>query len=101
MVEVEAAQVVRASVSGLRSVGPLRLHLRVGRAAGLPDRVLLAAGAIGVSYLSVLDGPIVRLEGGAYGYARVVAAASPKVGGGHLLVAGEAMGNDGPWTGPM
>ena len=59
-----------------------------------------AAGAIRVNYLSVLDGPIVRLEGGAYGYARVLAAASPEVGGGHLLVAAEAMGNDGPWDRP-
>ena len=56
-----------------------------------------AAGAIKVGYLNVLGAPIARVEGGTYGYGRVLAAASPKVGRGHLLVAAEAMGNDGPW----
>ena len=59
-----------------------------------------AAGAIRVSYLNVLDRPIARVEGGTYGYGRILAAASPRVGRGHLLVAGEAMGNDGPWERP-
>jgi len=59
-----------------------------------------AAGAIKVSYLNRLDAPLARFEGGTYGYARVLAAASPKVGNGHLLVAAEAMGNDGPWDRP-
>ncbi len=59
-----------------------------------------AAGTIRVSYVNVLDGPLVRLEGGAYGYGRVLAAASPALGRGHLLVAAEAMGNDGPWDRP-
>ena len=59
-----------------------------------------AAGAIRVSYLNVLDAPQVRLEGGADGYGRVLAAASPKLGDGHLLVAVEGMGNDGPWERP-
>lgn len=59
-----------------------------------------AAGTIRVSYLNVLDAPIARIEGGTYGYGRVLAAASPAVGNGHLLVAGEAMGNDGPWDRP-
>ncbi len=59
-----------------------------------------AAGSIRVSYLNVLDAPIARLEGGTYGYGRVFAAASPEVGDGHLLVAAEAMGNDGPWDRP-
>lgn len=59
-----------------------------------------AAGAIKVGYLNVLGAPIARVEGGTYGYGRVLAAASPKVGRGHLLVAAEAMGNDGPWDRP-
>jgi hypothetical protein len=59
-----------------------------------------AAGAIKVNYLNVLGAPIVRVEGGTYGYGRVMAAASPAVGNGHLLVAAEGMGNDGPWERP-
>ena len=59
-----------------------------------------AAGAIKVNYLNVLGAPIVRVEGGTYGYGRVLAAASPAVGRGHLLVAAEGMGNDGPWERP-
>ena len=59
-----------------------------------------AAGSVRVNYLNVLDNPIVRVEGGGYGYGRVLAAASPKVGNGQLLVAAEAMGNDGPWDRP-
>lgn len=55
-----------------------------------------AAGMIRVSYLNVLEGPLFRVEGGAYGFGRVLAAASPRVGQGHFLVAAEAMGNDGP-----
>ncbi len=59
-----------------------------------------AAGQIRVNYLNVLDDPLVRVEAGGYGYGRVLAAASPKVGTGQLLVAAEAMGNDGPWERP-
>lgn len=59
-----------------------------------------AAGSIRVSYVNALEGPLARVEGGTYGYGRVLAAASPKVGRGHLLVAAEAMGNDGPWDRP-
>jgi hypothetical protein len=59
-----------------------------------------AAGAIRVNYLNVLDTPIARVEAGTYGYGRVLAAATPLVGSGRLLVAAEAMGNDGPWDRP-
>ncbi len=59
-----------------------------------------AAGAIKVNYLNVLGAPMARLEAGTYGYGRVLVAASPKVGRGHLLVAAEGMGNDGPWQRP-
>jgi outer membrane cobalamin receptor len=59
-----------------------------------------AAGSIRVSYVNALDRPLARVEGGTYGYGRVLAAASPRVGRGHLLVAADAMGNDGPWDRP-
>ena len=59
-----------------------------------------AAGTIRVNYVNVLDAPLARFEAGTYGYARVLAAASPAVGEGHLLVAAEGMGNDGPWDRP-
>jgi TonB dependent receptor/Carboxypeptidase regulatory-like domain/TonB-dependent Receptor Plug Domain len=59
-----------------------------------------AAGTIRVSYLNVLDAPVARVEGGTYGYGRLFAAASPKLGNGTLLVAGEVTGNDGPWERP-
>ncbi len=59
-----------------------------------------AAGAIKVNYVTTLEAPLARIESGTYGYGRVLAAASPKVGNGHLLVAAEAMGNDGPWDRP-
>ena len=42
-----------------------------------------AAGTIRVNYLNVLDGRSCALEGGTYGYGRVLAAASPKLGNGH------------------
>ncbi len=41
-----------------------------------------------------------RLGGGADGYARLLAAASPRVGRGHLLAAIELQQNDGPWVQP-
>ena len=59
-----------------------------------------AAGTIRVSYLNVLDAPVARVEGGTYGHGRLFAAASPKLGNGTLLVAGEVTGNDGPWDRP-
>jgi hypothetical protein len=59
-----------------------------------------AAGTIRINYLNVLDGPVARVEGGASGYGRLFGAASPRVGSGHLLVAAEVMGNDGPWERP-
>jgi hypothetical protein len=59
-----------------------------------------AAGSIRVNYMNVLEGPFFRLEGGTYGYGRVLAAASPKLGKGTLLVAAEGKGNDGPWDRP-
>ncbi|MGH9346202.1 MAG: TonB-dependent receptor [Vicinamibacterales bacterium] len=56
-----------------------------------------AAGAIHVNYANALDGPIVAVSGGGHGWARALAAVSPRVGAGHLLAAVEVNRNDGPW----
>ena len=55
------------------------------------------AGAANINYANVLDKPIVRVGGGDQGYARALAAASPRVGAGQLLAALEVEHNDGPW----
>ena len=57
-----------------------------------------AAGSSNVNYVNRVDRPIVSLSGGGQGWGRLFGAASPKVRGGHLLVAMEAVHNDGPWT---
>ena len=57
-----------------------------------------AAGAANINYLNQLDRPMVRLSAGNYGWARGMAAASPRVGGGFLLGAIELNHNDGPWV---
>ena len=59
-----------------------------------------AAGAINVNYLNVLERPLLKIEGGQDRFGRVVLANSSRVGGGHLLYAGEAYHNDGPWVLP-
>jgi len=58
------------------------------------------AGAATINYVSFLDRPLVRLTGGGDGFGRIVAAASPRLGVGHLLVAMETGRNDGPWENP-
>lgn len=57
-----------------------------------------AAGASHIRYSNALDGPLFRVSGGEDGWGRVLAAASPRVGDGRLLVAAEVNHNDGPWT---
>jgi hypothetical protein len=59
-----------------------------------------AAGTANVNYLNHLDAPVVRLSAGADGWGRLIAAASPRVGSGHLLGAVELNHNDGPWVRP-
>ena len=59
-----------------------------------------AAGAIHRNYLTVLERPIVKAEAGEDGFRRVLVAASPRVGGGHVLAAFELEANDGPWVRP-
>ena len=58
------------------------------------------AGSANINYASVLDAPIVRAGGGGQGFGRVMAAASPAAGGGHVLAALEVEHNDGPWVSP-
>ena len=59
-----------------------------------------AAGAAHVSYFNVLDAPQLHVSTGKDGWARLFAAASPRVGAGHLLAAVELNSSDGPWVRP-
>src|SRR5262249_59902259 len=45
------------------------------------------AGASNINYATLLDRPLVHVEGGGEGFGRVLAAASPRVGSGRLLAA--------------
>jgi len=58
------------------------------------------AGSSNINYATALDRSIARVEGGGEGYARLLLAASPKMGSGHLLGAIELAHNDGPWDRP-
>jgi hypothetical protein len=57
-----------------------------------------AAGAANINYLNVLDRSLVGISGGQDGWGRIVAATSPAVGDGHVLVALEVDHDDGPWV---
>jgi hypothetical protein len=57
-----------------------------------------SAGGVNINYASVLPAPMLRVSAGGFGWARVFAAASPRVAAGHLLAAAEAAHNDGPWA---
>jgi hypothetical protein len=59
-----------------------------------------AAGAANINYVNQLERPIARVSFGGQGWGRVLAAASPRVGSGHLLGAIEISHNDGPWERP-
>ena len=59
-----------------------------------------SAGAAHLDFFKVLPQSIATIEGGMYGYGRMMFASSPKLGEGHLLYAGEYMHNDGPWERP-
>jgi hypothetical protein len=56
-----------------------------------------AAGSATINYVNVLDRPLVHVSGGGQGWGRMLAAASPRAGGGHLLAALELNHSDGPW----
>lgn len=59
-----------------------------------------SAGAANINYVGVLERPLVRLTAGGDRFGRFLAAASPRLGPGHLLVAAETGHNDGPWRNP-
>ncbi|MEJ0099288.1 MAG: TonB-dependent receptor [Pseudomonadota bacterium] len=56
-----------------------------------------AAGAVDVTYQRALDRPLLTLGGGENRFGRVLAAASPELGNGNLLMAVDADYNNGPW----
>ena len=58
------------------------------------------AGSSNINYATTLDKSIVNVEKGTYGFGRVLFAASPKIGRGHLLAAFETSNNSGPWSIP-
>ena len=59
-----------------------------------------AAGSASISYVNVLDRPLLSLSAGGQGWGRAFGAVSPEVGGGNLLMALELSTNDGPWVLP-
>jgi len=59
-----------------------------------------SAGAANVNYANMLERPMIAVGGGGEGWRRLFGAASPKVGGGHLLIGAELVSNDGPWVRP-
>jgi hypothetical protein len=59
-----------------------------------------SAGAAHLETFRVLPQSFVTVEGGMDGYGRLAFGTSPKVGHGHLLMAGEAYHHDGPWENP-
>jgi outer membrane receptor protein involved in Fe transport len=58
------------------------------------------AGSANINYVNALDAPIVRVGAGEEGFARALAAATPKAGSGQMLAAVEVEHNDGPWDRP-
>ena len=59
-----------------------------------------SAGAAHLEFFKTLPQSLAIVEGGMYGYARGVFAASPKVGQGNLLYGVELYHDDGPWKRP-
>jgi hypothetical protein len=59
-----------------------------------------SAGSANINYFNVLERPMVTLTGGSFDYARLFAAASPRLGPGNLLVALEYERDNGPWASP-
>jgi hypothetical protein len=58
------------------------------------------AGAATISYVNVLERSLVRATAGPDRFGRVLAATSPRLGAGHLLVALETGHTNGPWDNP-
>ncbi len=60
-----------------------------------------AAGSAAIEYVRALDTAFGELGAGQRGFRRLLAAGSPALGPGRLLVAGEVYRNDGPWDVPQ
>ncbi|NBV22825.1 MAG: TonB-dependent receptor [Proteobacteria bacterium] len=73
-----------------------RIDYRKGPYAAA-DGDFASAGAADLTYARPLLTGFWQLEGGSFGYARGVFAASPKLGNGTLLYGVELMHEDGPW----
>jgi len=59
-----------------------------------------SAGAGHLEFFKTLPRNFLRIEGGMYGYGRMVFGLSQKLGPGSVLYAGEAWHDNGPWTHP-
>jgi hydrogenase/urease accessory protein HupE len=59
-----------------------------------------SAGAARLDFFQVLPQSIATIEGGMFGYGRVLYADSTPVNGGQVLCAGEYLHSDGPWDKP-
>ena len=59
-----------------------------------------SAGSAHLEFFKTLPQNFFRVEGGMYGYGRVVFGISQKLGAGNLLFGGEAYHDDGPWNRP-
>lgn len=60
-----------------------------------------SAGSVAIDYFRVLPESFGQIELGNYGYRRALVAASPRIGPGNLLAAGELFLDDGPWEVPQ
>jgi hypothetical protein len=58
------------------------------------------AGAANINYVNTLERPLLRVTGGGDRFGRLLAAAAPRLGAGHLLFAVETGTADGPWENP-
>jgi hypothetical protein len=59
-----------------------------------------AAGSAQMEFFKTMPQNFIKVEGGIYGYGRMVFGVSRKLGAGNLLYGGEAYHDDGPWTHP-
>jgi hypothetical protein len=59
-----------------------------------------SAGSAHLEFFKTLSENFIEVEGGTYGFGRLVVGVSHKVGSGTLTYGGEAYHEDGPWTHP-
>ena len=82
-------------------VPELLQEVRYSKGTGQADSGDFAsAGTARLATKTSVARPFAQLEAGMYGYGRLVAAASPHLAGGHLLIGGELLHHDGPWLRP-